>query len=174
MLVENAGSNQAGPPVCYECKQPGHIHPDCPNLWGKPHINAACVEEMKRGDEVDHCPEVMQEDEPPAENKWGHSPHDEEEHLNGLDKDAPNQTSHYEWDEELNEGETPSFWANALSTPKWGYCKRKHHAVMHDVSNAARGSDHKRSKLIRLAVGVMIEGEPPLLDHCVHKRMGAR
>src|SRR6266481_9264086 len=149
------GSKQAGSPVCYECKQPGHIHPDCPNLWGKQHVNAACVEEMKRGDEVDHHPKVAQEDEPPAENEWGHSPHDEEEHLDGLDEDAPNQMSHYEWDEELNKGETPSFQANALSTPE---CERKCHTVTHDISNAACGSDHKCSKLIHPVAGVMVEG----------------
>src|SRR6266481_6897738 len=165
MPAANAGSKQAGPPVCYECKQPGHICPDCPNLQGKQCVNAARVEEMKWGDEVDHHPEVTQEDEPPAENEWGHSPHDEEEHLNGLDEDAPNQTSHYEWDEELNKGETPSFRANALSTPEWGYCKRKHHAVMHNVSNTARGPDHECSKPIHLTAGVMIEGGPPLSDH---------
>src|SRR6266481_4023222 len=129
---------------------------------------------MKRGDEVDHCPEVVQEDEPPVENEWGHSPHNEEEHLNRLDKDAPNQMSHYEWDEELNEGETPSFWENALSTPEWGYCERKCHAVTHDVSNAAHGSNHEHSKFIRFTVGVTIEGGPPLSDHRVHRRTCAR
>ena len=67
MPAANAGSKQAGPPVCYECKQPGHIRPDCPNLQGKQHVNAAHVEEMKWGDEVDHHPEVVQEDDPPVE-----------------------------------------------------------------------------------------------------------
>src|SRR6266481_1383339 len=52
----NAGSKQAGPPVCYECKQPGHIRPDCPNLRGKSRINAACVEETEQDDEAGHHP----------------------------------------------------------------------------------------------------------------------
>src|SRR6266481_6144289 len=108
MPAANAGSKQAGPPICYKCKQPGHIHPDCPSLWGKPHINAARVEEMKQGDQVDHHPEVTQEDDPPAEDEWGHSPPTEDECPDGLDEDAPNQVSHYEWDKTLNEGETPS------------------------------------------------------------------
>src|SRR6266481_5873536 len=124
------------------------------------------------GDEVDHCPEVAQEDDSPAGDEWGHSPHDEDEHLDGLDEDAPNQMSHYEWDEELNKGETPSFQANALSTPEWRYCERKCHTVKHDVSNAAHGSNHEHSKLIRLMAGVMVEGGTPLSDHHAHKHMG--
>ena len=108
------------------------------------------------------------------EDERGHSPPDEDECLNGLDEDTPNQTSHYEWDEELNEGEAPSFRANALSTPEWGYCERKCHAVTHDVSNAARGSDHEHSRPICLMAGATIEGGPPLSDHGVHRCMGSR
>src|SRR6266481_10200167 len=123
---------------------------------------AACVEEMKQGDEVDHHLEVTQEDDPPVEDEWGCSLPDKDECLDRLDEDAPNQVSHYEWDEELNKEETPSFQANALSTPEWGYCERKCHAMMHDVNNVACGSDHEHSKLIRLVAGVTIEGGPPL------------
>src|SRR6266481_7221970 len=109
----NAGSKQAGPPVCYECKQPGHICPDCPNLRGKSRI-----EETEQGDGVDHHPDVAQEDNPLVEDEWGHLPPDKDECLDGLDEEAPNPASNYEWDEEMNEGETPSFQANALSTPE--------------------------------------------------------
>src|SRR6266481_6142897 len=134
----------------------------------------AHVEEMEQGGEVNHCPYVAQEDDPPVENEWGHSPPDEDEPLDGLDEEAPNPVSHYEWDEERNEGETPSFRANALSTPRWGYCERKCHTVTCDINNAARGSNHEHSKPIRLAAGATIEGGSPLSDHCAHKRTGAR
>ena len=71
---------------------------------------ATCVEEMKWGYEVDHCPEVAQEDDP-LQKTSGDTHHTMRKNIlmGGLDEDAPNQTSHYEWDEELNEGETPSF-----------------------------------------------------------------
>src|SRR6266481_1253205 len=46
--------------------------------------------------------------------------------------------------------------------------------MMHDVSNAARGSDHEHSRPIHLAAGATIEGGPPLSDHHAHKCMGTR
>ena len=135
---------------------------------------------MADEEEEEHLPEDHPEEEvllevPQEEDdKQGEPPLEYLDYPDDVVEGFGSEQPHYQWDE-LNNEETPSFWANALRTLNRGSCSSdsKDGATAYVNCNNRRDTHECKQRTCRLA-SAKTGGQPPVYDHCAHKHMGAR
>jgi len=130
--------------VCYRYAKPGHIRPECPLHWGKPHTTVVCIDEVKEGSPVEDYPEEegQEEDPPVIQVKQGNDLLNRDQHLDNLVESSGAQGIPYEWDDELDviaHKEAPSVKMGQFASPIGDAAGGESDAVTHHKNFNSNG-----------------------------------